>query len=95
MRDPWGLNERAFAKWYPVVTGWSEDAGQRDTRAMLVAQASGRTLEVGAGSGYNLPHYLATVTQLVVSEPSPHMLNHLRNALEKAPPRVGSWEQPR
>jgi ubiquinone/menaquinone biosynthesis C-methylase UbiE len=72
--------------------GWSERAGQRDTRATLVAQASGRTLEIGAGSGYNLPHYPATVTELVVTEPSPHMLTHLRAALESDPPPVGSWE---
>ena len=66
MRDPWGLNEKAFARWYPVVTRWSEDAGQRETRARLVAQASGRTLEIGAGSGHNLPHYPASVTELQV-----------------------------
>jgi ubiquinone/menaquinone biosynthesis C-methylase UbiE len=92
MRDPWGLNERAFALWYPVVVGWSENAGQRETRAQLLAQAAGVTLEVGAGSGYNLPHYPATVTELVVTEPSSHMLIHLRQALETEPPRVGSWQ---
>ena len=92
MRDPWGLNEWAFARWYPVVTRWSENAGQRETRARLVAQASGRTLEIGAGSGLNLPHYPASVTELVVTEPSPHMLDQLRATLESAPPPVGSWE---
>jgi ubiquinone/menaquinone biosynthesis C-methylase UbiE len=92
MRDPWGLNERAFAKWYPVVMGWSERAGQRDVRAELIGQARGRTLEIGAGSGYNLPHYPAAVTALVVSEPSPYMLELLRTRLTEEPPPVGSWE---
>lgn len=92
MRDPWGLNERLFARWYPVVVGLSEDAGQRETRAELIGQARGRTLELGAGNGYNLPHYTAAVTELVVTEPSPHMLDHLRAALENDPPPVGSWE---
>lgn len=92
MRDRWGLNEKAFARWYPIVVGWSEEAGQRETRSRLVGQATGRTLELGAGNGYNLPHYTPAVTELVVSEPSPHMLTHLRRALESQPPPVGSWD---
>lgn len=92
MRDPWGLNERAFARWYPVVIGWSENAGQRAVRAELIAAARGRTVEIGAGSGYNLPHYTSAVTELVVTEPSPHMLEHLRARLRDEPPPVGSWE---
>lgn len=91
MRDRWGLNERAFAKWYPVIMGWSEDAGQREVRAELIGQASGRTLEIGAGSGFNLPHYPSAVTELVVSEPSPHMLAQLRTHLAERPPPVGRW----
>jgi ubiquinone/menaquinone biosynthesis C-methylase UbiE len=70
----------------------AERAGQRETRKQLIGQASGRTLEVGAGSGLNLPHYTASVTELVVSEPSPHMRRHLRAKLDANPPPVGSWE---
>jgi SAM-dependent methyltransferase len=92
MRDPLGLNERLFALWYPIVVERAERAGQRATRRELLARASGRTLEVGAGSGLNLPHYTPAVTELVVSEPSPHMLAHLRSALEDEPPPVGSWK---
>jgi SAM-dependent methyltransferase len=92
MRDPWGLNEKAFARWYPVVVGWSENAGQRETRAQLLAQAAGVTLEIGAGSGYNSPHYPETVTDLVVTEPSSHMLVNLRRGLETEPSQVGSLQ---
>jgi SAM-dependent methyltransferase len=91
MRDPLGLNERLFALWYPILVGVSENAGQRETRAQLVGEAQGRTLEIGAGSGLNLPHYTADVSELVVSEPSPHMRRHLRNILESEPPPVGDW----
>jgi SAM-dependent methyltransferase len=91
MRDPLGLNERLFALWYPVLCGISERAGQREVRAELVGEATGRTLEIGAGSGLNLPHYTSAVSELVVSEPSPHMLAHLRARLDQAPPPVGSW----
>jgi ubiquinone/menaquinone biosynthesis C-methylase UbiE len=87
-----GLSERAFARWYPIVMGWSENAGQRETRAELLGAAHGRTLELGAGSGCNLPHYPPAVTDLVVSEPSPHMREHLKAQLEEDPPPVGSWE---
>lgn len=90
MRDPWGLNERAFAAWYPWVSGLSEKAGQATVRAELMAQARGRTLEIGAGNGYNLPHYTRAVTELVVTEPSPHMIEHLRARLRDDPPPVGA-----
>lgn len=69
----------------------AERAGQREVRARLVGEARGRTLEIGAGSGLNLPHYTRAVSELVVTEPSPHMLDHLRSALEEDPPPVGSW----
>ena len=92
MRDPLGLNERLFARWYPYVCGVSERAGQREIRRDLVADATGRTLEIGAGSGLNLPHYTGAVTELVVSEPSPHMREHLRTLLDDEPPPVGAFE---
>ena len=81
MRDPLGLNERLFARYYPVVIGLSERAGQAERRRVLLAQAAGRTLEIGAGGGHNLRHYPAAVTQLVVTEPSPHMIRHLTGEL--------------
>ena len=92
MRDRFGLNERLFALWYPWVCGLSENAGQREIRRDLIAQAEGRALEIGAGNGYNLPHYTEAVSELVVTDPSPHMLQHLRESLASEPPPVGSWE---
>ncbi|MDT4921523.1 MAG: hypothetical protein QOI15_2425 [Pseudonocardiales bacterium] len=91
-RDPWGLNERAFAWYYPRLMGMSERAGGAALRARAVGAALGRTLEIGAGNGYNLPHYTSAVTELVVTEPSPHMVEHLRARLADDAPPVGSWE---
>lgn len=85
------LSERLFALWYPPVCELAERAGQREARRELMSQATGRTLEVGAGSGVNLRHYTPAVTELVVSEPSPHMQRHLRALLDADPPPVGSW----
>jgi ubiquinone/menaquinone biosynthesis C-methylase UbiE len=90
MRDPLGLNERLFAFYYPRLVALSEEAGMRDTRRSLLAQARGRTLELGAGSGLNLAHYGGQVSELIITEPSPHMLGHLRAALHSDPPAAGS-----
>lgn len=92
MRDPLGLNERLFALYYPRLVALAENAGQRETRRELLSQARGRTLEIGAGSGLNLRLYSDGVRELVITEPSPHMLAHLRKELEADPPPVGSWE---
>ena len=81
MRDPWGLNERLFALYYPRLLALSEDAGQRETRRELISRAAGRTLELGAGTGINLSHYTPKVTELVITEPSPHMIRHLESRL--------------
>jgi SAM-dependent methyltransferase len=91
-RDPWGLNERAFAWYYPRLMARSERAGGAALRARAIGPAAGRTLEIGAGNGYNLPHYTSAVTDLLVSEPSPHMLPLLRERLTSDAPPVGGWQ---
>ncbi len=91
-RDPWGLNERVFAWYYPRLVGLSERAGGAALRARSIGRAEGRTLELGAGSGYNLPHYTPAVTELVISDPSPHMIDLLRARLAGDPPSVGTWD---
>ncbi|MBV9310846.1 MAG: class I SAM-dependent methyltransferase [Solirubrobacterales bacterium] len=92
MRDPLGLNERLFAFYYPRLVERAENAGQRETRHGLISEARGTVLEVGAGSGLNLPHYTSEVSELIVTEPSPHMLSQLRRLLDEDPPPVGSWK---
>jgi SAM-dependent methyltransferase len=92
VRDPLGLNERFFAWYYPKLIGLSERAGQAEVRRELLVEAAGRTLEIGAGSGANVPHYTERVTELVLSDPSPQMRGQLRELLDTDPPPVGSWE---
>lgn len=87
-----GFNDRLFALCYPYVMCAQETGGLQETRSKLVAQAHGRTLEIGAGSGFNLAHYTGAVTELVISEPSPYMMRHLQRKLSESPPSVGSWE---
>jgi ubiquinone/menaquinone biosynthesis C-methylase UbiE len=90
--DVRGLSERVFAWYYPRILEVAERAGQRETRRRLLSRASGRTLEIGAGTGVNLPHYTAAVNELVITEPSPHMLARLRRAVAGEPPAAGHWE---
>ncbi|MEW6581514.1 MAG: class I SAM-dependent methyltransferase, partial [Actinomycetota bacterium] len=47
-------------------------------RARQLSDAHGRVLEIGAGTGPNLPHYPAAVGELVVTEPREAMLDRAR-----------------
>ncbi len=60
----------------------AERAGLADRRARLLAGARGATLELGAGTGTNLAHYPEAVTELVLSEPGPHMARRLQARLD-------------
>lgn len=80
-----------FAALYQKLLAANEEAGLREMRAELLRSARGRTLEIGAGTGHNLEHYPGSVTELVLSEPDPHMARQLR-ATAKASSAVGSVE---
>jgi len=68
------------------MTRGTEEAGLRELRQGLVADATGRVLEIGAGTGANVPHYNGSIESLVLTEPQPAMLRRLqRTAHERAP----------
>ncbi len=46
-------------------------------RREVVGRAAGRVLEVGAGTGLNIPHYGNGVPELVLTEPEPTMARRL------------------
>jgi SAM-dependent methyltransferase len=70
-----------FARGYDSLVKSSEEAGLRDKRRDLLARARGRTLEIGAGTGINLALYPEAVTELVLTEPDPHMRAQLEKKL--------------
>src|SRR2546423_10580947 len=72
-----------FALGYDRFLAQTEKAGLRDMRRDLLSQASGRCLEVGAGTGLNLEHWPDAVEELVLSEPDPHMAGKLRKKLDR------------
>jgi ubiquinone/menaquinone biosynthesis C-methylase UbiE len=77
---------RIFASVYDLMLRGAERGGLRDMRAELLSEAGGRTLELGAGTGLNLAHYTGAVTELVLTEPDPHMARRLRRRLQDEPP---------
>ncbi len=80
------LRKRLFAACYDRMSRSSEEAGLSAMRDGLLNDAGGRVLEIGGGTGVNLPHYLGTVESLVVTEPEPAMLRRLRaKAREQSP----------
>ena len=80
------LRSKFFAATYDRQMKKVEKAGLSDLRAGLVAQACGRVLEIGGGTGANLPHYGPAVTSLTITEPETPMLKRLeRRVLAEAP----------
>ena len=55
----------------------------RERRAALVPRAKGEVLEVGIGSGLNLPYYSGAVERLYGLDPSPQLLAMTRKGLQK------------
>jgi ubiquinone/menaquinone biosynthesis C-methylase UbiE len=72
-----------FARFYDRLTARAERGGLGDMRRELLSSASGRVLELGAGTGHNLEHYPDAVTELVLAEPDPNMATLLRERLDR------------
>lgn len=80
------LRKSFFAATYDPMSRKSEAAGLRALRHNLLAEAGGSVLEIGGGTGANLPHYDGKVESLVLTEPEPAMLRRLqKKAHEQAP----------
>src|SRR3954451_23494780 len=73
-----GLWEKVFAAGYDRFMAGTEKAGLQDMRRELLAEASGRTLEIGAGTGANIELYPEAVSELVLTEPDRFMARKLR-----------------
>jgi len=80
------LLDRMFAKAYPIIIGTSEKKWLREARRDLLEDVRGDVLEIGAGTGLNLQHYGPAVSSLTLTERSPHMLEHLQEAVAKRRP---------
>src|SRR5438067_1477968 len=60
---PVSLYGRLFAAGYDTLTAGPEKAGLRRHREALLGRASGRVIEIGGGTGANLPLYGTGVSE--------------------------------
>lgn len=72
-----------FAALYDRMLAGVEKAGLRERRVRLLAAARGRVLEIGAGTGANLPLYGSTVGSLTLTEPEAPMARKLAKHLRE------------
>jgi ubiquinone/menaquinone biosynthesis C-methylase UbiE len=71
------------------VVPWVTHLSMRQTqlvpyRSRVVANATGRVLEVGIGSGLNLPFYSQSVNEIVGLDPSPSLLEIAEEAARQS-----------
>jgi ubiquinone/menaquinone biosynthesis C-methylase UbiE len=74
-----------FARVYGRLAPMDEGAGVGAHRDEVLAGATGRVLEVGAGSGLCFGHYPESVTEVVATEPEPYLRRLAERAADAAP----------
>lgn len=74
---------RLFAALYDRFNGAMERGWMGERRARLLSGARGVVLEIGGGTGANVPHY-RDVERVLVSEPDPFMRRKLQPKLAHA-----------
>ena len=84
---------RLTAKYYDLAIGATERNCFSNWRSKLLKQAKGDLLEIGAGTGLNLPHYPQQLNGLILSEPDLYMRRRLQDKLSASqlPARIADW----
>src|SRR5215475_2792249 len=77
------LRTKFYALTYDRQMAKTEKAGLRAFRERLLAGASGDVIEIGGGTGLNLPCYGPDVRSLTITEPEPPMLRHLERRVRE------------
>ena len=80
------LRTKFFALTYDRQMAKTEAAGLRALRERLLAGASGDVIEIGGGTGLNLPCYGPDVRSLTITEPEPPMLRNLERRVREHRP---------
>lgn len=76
-----GLSSWFLATIYDRQMAAAEETCLREWRQELLAPLVGDVLEVGAGTGSNLPHYPHTLRSLILAEPDRHMRRRLERRI--------------
>ncbi len=85
---------RTFAVVYDPFLRAGERAGVRALRKQLVGQARGFTVEVGCGTGLNLPYYADELDELVLAEPDGPMRSRLDKRVRRSGRRARVLDAP-
>ncbi len=80
------LRTRFFALTYDRQMAGTEKAGLRAFREALLAGAKGQVIEIGGGTGANLPCYGPAVESLTITEPELPMLRRLERTVREHRP---------
>lgn len=82
------MNHPLLAKIYDTVLAPTERMGVRDQRRRLMDGLTGRIVEIGAGTGLNVPLYPTTADEVHALEPDRHMVDRLAAKAGDAPVRL-------
>jgi ubiquinone/menaquinone biosynthesis C-methylase UbiE len=74
---------RMLALLYDPFLWLGEIVGMRRRRRRLLAEAYGRVVEIGSGTGLNIALYSDAVDELVLTEPEPAMRRKLERRLQR------------
>jgi ubiquinone/menaquinone biosynthesis C-methylase UbiE len=77
-----------FARFWAFVAPWADRRGMAEVRERSLAHATGRVLEVGAGSGENFVLYPEAVTDVLAVEPEPYLRDKSQTKAAAARPDV-------
>lgn len=85
---------RVGAAAYDPMPAAAERRGMGDRRRRLLASARGTIIEIGAGTGLNVPHYPREVSSLVLTERTAAMAARLRSRVRGVRPDAEVIETP-
>jgi len=83
-----------MAKSYDYAMRSTEKKCLQQWRANLLSQAKGDLLEIGAGTGVNIPHYPENVSRITLSEPDMQMrkiLEHKTLTVQESRINITPW----
>ena len=85
---------RASAVLYDPFLWIGERAGMRALRGEVLRAARGRTVEIGSGTGLNVPHYADKLDELILVEPDAAMRVRLERRLLRSGRRARVIDAP-
>jgi len=78
------ISHPVFARCFNRLS-WLMERDAAAHRRQMLAGASGRVVEIGAGNGMNFRHYPSTVDEVIAVEPEPYLRARAQAAARDAP----------